>query len=105
MVGTKPLDHATLALLESRARTAAKFADSILNPKRDEDKFGFCLFFFSFEGSEMTWTSNTERTGMLAALKEFITRLETEHHTSTHERMIARRQYRANEIGIGDKDE
>lgn len=39
-----------------------------------DEKWGFALMIFSFNGPEFTWISNAQRADMVKAMQEFITR-------------------------------
>ena len=39
-----------------------------------DEKWGFALMIFSFDGPEFTWISNAQRADMVKAMQEFISR-------------------------------
>lgn len=45
---------------------------------RDNEKWGFALFIFSFSGAELTYISNAQRGDMVKMLMEFLTHLPPE---------------------------
>jgi len=70
----KPVDMAKLARMEDKNRQIGKLIGKSI--EASGGGYGFALLMFSFEGSEMTWISNAERTDMVTALKEFIETVE-----------------------------
>jgi hypothetical protein len=67
----KPIRPAVLREMESDARSLAQLLDTGLNPD-GERKAGFGLLIFSFEGSELTWISNAERSDMIRMFEELL---------------------------------
>lgn len=64
-------EHEQLLLMEHHAQMFAQVID-----RCTADDVGFCLCLFQFNGSNLTYVSNTERSDMILALKELIMQLE-----------------------------
>jgi hypothetical protein len=62
--------------MEHDARELGKRVDSFVNSQRDE-KIGFAVLLFSFDGKESTYVSNAQREDMIKYLRECADRLET----------------------------
>lgn len=60
------IDPERLGAAESGARKFAQALDSLLPPS-----MGFAVLIFSFDGPEMSYISNAERSTMVKAMKEF----------------------------------
>jgi hypothetical protein len=69
----REIEAKKLRHLEGKAREIAKLLDAAVNKGRDE-KSGFCLFLFSFEGPEFTYVSNAQREDMIKLLEEILAR-------------------------------
>jgi len=42
--------------------------------QKNDEKWGFALMIFSFDGPEFTWISNAQRADMVKTMQEFISR-------------------------------
>lgn len=51
-----------------------------------ERKVGFGLVMFSFDGPELTWISNAERSDMATALRELLARWDSGHRLEAAEK-------------------
>lgn len=79
------MDPELLRLMEATCREIGGLIGRVVQAQTG-GKQGFALFIFSFEGPEMTWISNSDRGGMIAALEEFIRRYRTEAPTTSEGR-------------------
>lgn len=73
---SKKIRAALLAVMESRARQLASLIHDMIDPYR-ENKMGFALLLFSFDGSESTYVSNAQREDMIKFMREMLAHLET----------------------------
>jgi len=63
--------------MEASARNLGKLLGEALRSSHSEERMGFALMLFSFEGPEFTWISNAQRDDMIKALREFISKYES----------------------------
>jgi hypothetical protein len=65
-----------LRRMEASGRDIGKALDRAFTnfQRTTDDKWGFALMIFSFDGPEFTWISNAQRADMVKAMQEFITR-------------------------------
>jgi len=72
----RDMDGAKMRAMEAAGRDIAnhlQVAFDRFGAKNDE-KWGFALMIFSFEGPEFTWISNAQRADMVKVMQEFISR-------------------------------
>lgn len=72
----KDIDPERMRFMEACSRDIAKSLQVAFDRfgQKSNEKWGFGLFLFSFEGPEFTWISNAQRKDMVKALQEFIQR-------------------------------
>lgn len=72
----REMDGDKIRSMETAAREIAKSLGIALARFEGDgsEKWGFALMIFSFDGPEFTWISNAQRTDMVKAMQEFISR-------------------------------
>jgi hypothetical protein len=72
----REMDGNKIRSMEAAAREIAKSLGRAFESFHDGDdeKWGFALMIFSFDGPEFTWISNAQRADMVKAMQEFISR-------------------------------
>jgi hypothetical protein len=74
----KPIDPELLRRLEAEARNIGNGIANGLK-QRIGKPMGFALFIFNFDGSELTYISNSNREDMIRLIEETATHLRGEH--------------------------
>lgn len=72
----REMDPAKIRAMEAAGRDIAKsleYAFTKFHSSTDE-KWGFALMIFSFDGPEFSWISNAQRADMVKTMQEFINR-------------------------------
>lgn len=72
----KEMDGDKIRSMEAAAREIAKSLSVAFGRFHNDtdEKWGFALMIFSFDGPEFTWISNAQRADMVKAMQEFISR-------------------------------
>lgn len=64
----RSMEAAGRDIAEALGRAFGKFG------QKSDEKWGFALMIFSFDGPEFTWISNAQRADMVKTMQEFISR-------------------------------
>jgi len=85
-----PMNPKRVRMMKAASREIAAHLERAIDSYRlhlgaAEEKWGFALMIFNFNGAEFTWISNAQRADMLKALKEFIAKHESGEATMTSE--------------------
>lgn len=72
----REMDPQKIRQMEAAGRDIAKALEVAFRRfgATNDEKWGFGLFIFSFEGPEFTWISNADRASMVKTMQEFINR-------------------------------
>jgi hypothetical protein len=72
----REMDGDKLRSMEASGREIAKSLQVAFDRfhKNSDEKWGFALMIFSFDGPEFTWISNAQRSDMVKTMQEFISR-------------------------------
>jgi hypothetical protein len=70
------MDPEKIRQMEHAGRELAAVLERVLKEyfAKGDERWGFALMLFSFEGPEFTWISNAQRADMVKTMQEFIAR-------------------------------
>ena len=86
---TQPIDPERMRFLEGTSREIGNLIGSVINrlsSPSDKKQYGFTLILFSYEGSELTYISSSERSDMIRLLQEMISKLRSEEPGTSESR-------------------
>jgi len=72
----KEMDGDKIRSMEAAGRDIAALLGRAFDSfgQKSNERWGFALMIFSFDGPEFTWISNAQRADMVKAIQEFISR-------------------------------
>jgi hypothetical protein len=75
------IDPQLLRRMEANCRDLGHMLGSAI--QLENERIGFALMIFAFDGPEFTWISNAQRDTMIRALEEFIAKYKSGEATQT----------------------